>query len=113
MASIGVTYTGPADGATATLTHSGTIPDAASPALFAYYRDAYGAFFDNLLKVPTKSAVDSTGKANAAATDAQIFDAIGLGIATSIAAQVSRFAAQQAANQAAAAVTPVTFTKTA
>lgn len=114
MASTSLSYTGPADGqASVSLQHTGSTPDAQVPSFFAAYRDAYGTFFDNVLKVVTKSATDSTGAANAQATDAQVFERYAQGIADGTATQVTRYLQQQAAAAAIAQVPAAMVTQTA
>lgn len=113
MASVTMTYNGPADGqVAAAITHTGTVPDAAAPTFFACYRQRYGKFFDATLKMVTNQQNDGTGKPNALATDAQIFERHTQFIAALMAQDVNAFATQQAQAQAAAGVPQVAVVQT-
>lgn len=113
MATVTITYSGPADGqAAATIMHAGTVPDAAAPAFFACYRERYGKFFDATLKMVTNQPADQSGKPNALATDAQVFERHTQFIAAIMAQDVNSFAVQQAVQQAAAGVPQVAVTQT-
>lgn len=117
MATITMTYTGPADGETLTLSHTGTIPDALAPSFFAFYREAYGNYFDATANAPTRDAAGpfvkgQPGQANAVVTDVQIYEAFAQGVASSVAASVTRFMQEQAADAARAQVTAALVTQT-
>jgi hypothetical protein len=118
MATVTMTYSGPADGQTSlTFSHSGTIPDAVAPSFFAFYRDALGNYFDAVANAPTKEPVGPTvngqpGQPNAVATDAQIYEAFASATASSVAAMVTRFMQDQAAAAARAQIAAAMVTKT-